>query len=570
MKTPQKQVYLIGIKTSGHNILQACELTPDLLKKRLVLFTGNTGQGKSTLLDICKASVAGNDAIKKKDILPKGFLAESQLIDGDIKLYAGVSVEEYSRGEKKGDPKYEVFLYAKDNNGKQYVPIIDGVAATASQYMSMLTTELTFSLPDLYSENQATHRKLIERLFKPELDKLGAESVIAKILEAKNRRDGARALCQGNGAYMEQFEAEGYKEAQLSMLSKIDIASIDEEITQLKIDRDRLTNAPESAWKLECSKLDQERTSQLQAIKDKGLEIKEAIRVDNEKRQQLYDLALDAWENEQALLSGLSDDYEKLLESCKEFLGGDNMDTIKPLLDARMEYYKNTYNKPKPESPSPDPDLAKKLQKSYDDYTALQNTQIKYPEKKDVDTSNIDKKIESLLEKKLGAEKNNNLYNRYQLWLSWIEAKGLYEKEIDVLRKLYASIDCGVKGMNIVPKETDSGRVDVWIMYDGSYDPAYFANPNKEQRFMFEYSSFQRTIIGLMLQAARLDLKPKALRLAFVDDVAFTSRDISVLSDIAEKLDLKLITAWTHEAEKEELLDGQVLIEGGEVFFDGK
>ncbi len=114
-------------------------------------------------------------------------MAESQLIDGDIKLYAGVSVEEYSRGERKGDPKYEVFLYAKDNNGKQYVPIIDGVAATASQYMSMLTTELTFSLPDLFSENQTTHRKLIERLFKPELDKLGAEALWPKYWKPKQK-----------------------------------------------------------------------------------------------------------------------------------------------------------------------------------------------------------------------------------------------------------------------------------------------------------------------------------------------------------------------------------------------
>jgi hypothetical protein len=231
---------------------------------------------------------------------------------------------------------------------------------------------------------------------------------------------------------MEQFDAEGYKEAQLSMLKKIDISAIDEEITQLRIEKDRLTNAPDSAWKLECSKLDQEKTAKLQEVKDKELEIKEAIRLDNDKRQQLYDLALDAWENEQAFLSSLSDDYEKLLESCKEFLGEDNMDTIKPLLDSRMAYYKEVYSKPKPESPVPDPELAKKLQNSYDAYNVLQNTPIKYPEKQVVDTSEFDKKIEELSNKKFGADKNNDLYNRYQLWLSWIEAKGLYEKEMDV------------------------------------------------------------------------------------------------------------------------------------------
>lgn len=84
---------------------------------------------------------------------------------------------------------------------------------------------------------------------------------------------------------------------------------------------------------------------------------------------------------------------------------------------------------------------------------------------------------------------------------------------------------------------------------------------------MFEYSSFQRTIIGLMLQAARLNLKDKALRLAFVDDVAFTTRDLDVLRDISEKLDLNLIVAWTHEVDENTLFDGQVMVDGGEVFF---
>ena len=104
--------------------------------------------------------------------------------------------------------------------------------------------------------------------------------------------------------------------------------------------------------------------------------------------------------------------------------------------------------------------------------------------------------------------------------------------------------------MNIVPREIDSGKVEVWVMYNGEYDTEYFNNQNKEHRFMFEYSSFQRTIIGLMLQAARLNLKDKALRLAFVDDVAFTTRDLDVLRDISEKLDLNLIVAWTHEVDE--------------------
>ena len=127
-----------------------------------------------------KAAISGSDAIKKKDILEKGYLAEAQLSDGDIKLFVGAKVTEYKRGENKGEPKFEIFLYAKDDNGKSYQPIIDGVACSSADYVKMLTTELTFSMPDLHSENQSVHRKLIEKLFKPELDALGADEVVEK------------------------------------------------------------------------------------------------------------------------------------------------------------------------------------------------------------------------------------------------------------------------------------------------------------------------------------------------------------------------------------------------------
>jgi hypothetical protein len=59
---------------------------------------------------------------------------------------------------------------------------------------------------------------------------------------------------------------------------------------------------------------------------------------------------------------------------------------------------------------------------------------------------------------------------------------------------MYASIDCGVKGMNIVPKETDSeGRCLDNVRWQ--LRSLYFANTKKRAKFMFEYSSFQRTII---------------------------------------------------------------------------
>ena len=42
----QKQVKLIGLRVQNNGIIKAAELTPDLLQKRLVLITGETGNGK--------------------------------------------------------------------------------------------------------------------------------------------------------------------------------------------------------------------------------------------------------------------------------------------------------------------------------------------------------------------------------------------------------------------------------------------------------------------------------------------------------------------------------------------
>lgn len=564
----QNKVKLIGIRAENHGIIRAANLTPSILDKKLIAITGETGNGKSTLLDLIKTSISGSDAIKKKDILEKGYLAEAQLLDGEINLFVGAKVTEYQKGESKGEPKFEIFLYSKDENGKQYTPIIDGVPCTASDYVKMLTTELTFSMPDLHSENQAVHRKLIEKLFKPELEALGADEVVERILKAKKIRDNARAIAQANGAFMSVFEEEGWDENKLSKLQAIDIKTIEDTILAKKLEKDRIENSSDDAYELAKVKIDKERSDALQKIKDEGLAIKEKIRIDNEAKEKAYQEALNIYNAVLEARDNKISDCLDLRNRAFEVLGNsDAFEKVQEIVNAYQEEWVKNHNPIEPKIASPDQALAEALKNSYAQYKTLFDSPLNYPEKVVADTTALSKEIQELEVKKEASEKTNAVYTRYQYWLSWVEAKGIYEKEIDTLRKLYASIDCGVKGMNIVPRETDSGKVEVWVMYNGEYDTEYFNNQNKEHRFMFEYSSFQRTIIGLMLQAARLNLKDKALRLAFVDDVAFTTRDLDVLRDISEKLDLNLIVAWTHEVDKNTLFDGQVMVDGGEVFF---
>ena len=582
----QKQVNLIGLRVLNNGIIQAAELTPDILKKRLVLVTGDIGNGKSSLLNAAKIATSGTDAIKKSDVLPEGFLAEALLLDGDVPIYIGAKTDTYKRGEKEGKVKLETYLYTKDANGKAVQPIIDGVAWTASQYWKALTTELTYSLNDLFSENQTTHRKLIEKLFAPELEKMKVDEVMARITKAKEARDAARTLCQSNGAFMERFEAEGYTEESLDQLDRVDIAEIESKLSNAMIEKDRIERAPETDYKLKCAEADAKRAEQIQKLKDEYSGLQMEFNDTERKYQDEYFDELAKYDRERKTRDNITEIYNKLRNDLGNFIdypfkdeqrneqgqifayGGDNaqqhmMKGVDYYYSKRMEQYKDM-KEPVRKYAS---DIHKKIDAVREKIDRLQEKPVEYPEMAKADTSAIDKKIADIMDVRKAAVSVNRLYDRYHIWRDWIEAKGLYEKEIDTLRKLYASIETGVPGMKIEPRETESGRVEVWMMYNGQYDPEYFCNQKKEYRFMFDYSSFQRTIIGLMLQAARLNLKPRALRLAFIDDVAFCPKDVDVLADVAEKLELKLITAWTYDADKDNLMDGQVLIEGGELFF---
>lgn len=584
----QKQIKLIGLKVKNNGIIQAAELTPDLLSKRLVLVTGNIGNGKSTLLNAAKIATSGTDAIKKSDVLPEGFIAEALLMDGEVPIYIGVKNTKYQRGEKAGEDKLETYLYTKDDKGKAIQPVIDGVAWTASQYWKALTTELTHSLNDLFSENQTTHRKLIEKLFKQELDALNANEVVARINLARDARNEARIMCQSNGAFMERFQSEGYNESQLDALKYIDIDKIKEDIRNAEIEKDRAINTPESEYQLICAKIDANRNKELQRIKDEGNAIRNKINAEKQNNLIEYTQQLSKYNESKLMVDKLVEDYKKVQEEVYKFINFNKTSEIRneqgKLIDCTASKIQKdvvfaienafiekmsqieVINKPIEKSVSQE--LINALNQKAEEYKALESSPVIYPEKVQPDTSAIDKNIMNLRNSLMSAEENNKIFQRYQLWRNWIEAKALYEKEVDELRKLYASIDTGVEGMKIVPRDTDNGKVEVWIMYNGQYNPAYFGNKEKQSRFMFDYSSFQRTIIGLLLQSARLNLKSRALRVAFIDDVAFTQNDISVLTNIAEELNLKLITAWTHEADKEQLMDGQVLVDGGEVFFN--
>lgn len=560
----QKQVEIIGLTAGEYNTLKAVVLTPDILSKKLIQVVGESGEGKTSLLDLIKIPISGTDAIKKKDILPKGFFTQALLKDGEVKIYIGAKVSEYQRGEKAGDPKFEFYLYSLDDNGKQYTPVIDGVSATASEYTRSLTTDLTFRMADMFSENQTIHRKLIESLFKSELDAMRIDELMESIVKKRTARDTSRALCQSQGAYMEQFKNEGLTEQSLQLIKRVDIAEIDKSITELLIKKDRAENASADAHNLAKMEIDRKRTQQIQELKDYGNKLIEELRIDRELKNDAYNKAFEKYRAALSIKESETEIASRIINDIKYFFIGPH-DAVVASVNEELKRKIALLPLDEPVRQPDNAELAEKIRKTRED---IANFPLPvYPGKTAVDTTPIDEEVAKLRDKKLSAERNNALYDRYQLWLTWIEAKSRYEAELDKLRKMYASINTGVDGLRIVPAETDGGRVEPWIMYDGSYDTEFFHNPDKEMRHMFSYSSFQRAVIGVMLQAARLNLKPKALRLAIIDEVAFTEKGVGILSKICEEFNVRLFTGRTIAPEVKDLTDSQILIQGGELFF---
>lgn len=566
----QKQVKLIGLKVLDNNVIKAVELTPDIMSKRLIQIVGESGNGKTTLVESLKTAIGGMNAVAKKDALAPGFLTEAQLTDGEIKIFVGVRKRELTKGERQGDSVVETFLYAKNDEGEMYTPIIDGESATAAKYVKLLTTDLTFSMPALFTENQTVHRKLIESLFKEELDGLGADEVVARIMDCKQERDAARVMCSKAGAFMENLEREGLSEAYLQELSRVDVDKIEADIREAEIERDRILRPADAAYELECNKIREEYQTRLRAA-EKAYDA--AVTAEKDEKQRLKDEYAEAekkYNEQEERKTKWAAYYENIKANAETFFyNTEELAKVKEMIEARYKVITSKFTLAKPELAAPAPKFEGDVinTKAELDATKAEEALLKLPEKAVPDTKAVDAKIADLKASKEKAERENELFDRYAKWCAWIEAKGKYEKGLNTLRKMYERIDTGVEGLKIVPIATDTDKIEVWIMYDGRYDKDFFLNPNGESRYIFQYSSFQRSAIGVMLQAARLNLKPKALRLAIVDDVAFTQKGLAVLSKLCTDLDVQLITCRTDDIDRSQVKDGEVLMENGEAFF---
>ena len=128
-----------------------------------------------------------------------------------------------------------------------------------------------------------------------------------------------------------------------------------------------------------------------------------------------------------------------------------------------------------------------------------------------------------------------------------------------------AKVDTGVLGLKIVPNKDGD---EIYLMYDGCYDPKYFNNPNCELRKVSSYSGTQKPVICLLIQKAMLAKKPKAMRQMFIDNVPIDKKTRILLESMCNELDIRVFVNMTGDYTANSLSNGEILIEGGEVFFN--
>lgn len=569
-----KHVKIINFKANKLGTFNAIELDFEKFKQGVIAIKGSAGAGKSTIQKGIRLSTQGRDVLADPDQYGDEWEAETQLIDGDRKVFIGAV--------KKPGESVSYKLYEKDLEGKKVMtPIIDGVKATPAKYMDTLTTELTFGIKDFLDENNTVHKKFMFKLFRPELEKLGVifdkkangyeGSILGQLDKLTEKRDQLRALCTHKGAFMSDFERDGHTLAWLEDLTLSDLETLEKEKTNLLIEQGKEEGNGNAAY--------QEAKSKAEA---RGRDVLEKIRGLKATLIEDYEAQLKKHQDSKKIIDEESDlvisivGKLKLSKSIPEGVSSDILKLMYSNFNPWIE--KNETKEPeKPKCPyivngklewpinSSDYPLFKKLIKEHlsirEGYQSIKPEDFKTNKNYESELSELDRKIVS-------AKQNNDLVERFNINREWVEADAKVKDKRNELAKLYAQVNTGVKGLYMKPFFGEEGKMDIKTVYTGDYDKKFFNNQEGEERLLVSYSSTQKPIIGVLLQVARLKKKSKVLPYIFFDDVPMDKASYALISKIAEENGLTILTSITGDFSKEKLLDNEMLIEGGEVFFN--
>lgn len=566
----QKEVKIIGLKINEQlGILQSCQLAFDP-KNNLIAIKGEVGSGKTTLQKGLMLGTLGSEALKDDKQLYGSIDEEVQLLDGDIKIFVGC------KSNAKGQIDY--VIYTKDIDGKIVKdPVIDGVKITPATYLKSLQTALTWRVDEVTSENPTVQKKILLELYKSELANLGVifdkkdsaymDSILGKIDLAENKRAEKDFARKQIGGFQNQLEPLGIDANEPKTHPKRnDISELESQKSKLQYDIDNVGRAKEQ---------------ELEALKNKAdavnLKLKEAnngIKQKNKEIEADYEKKKHQYNQNTATLNGINTDLDTLVrEGClstevydklKTDLKNNfkNIDTSVPTMFEELEFSETGSCSTRFDKWTGSDEI-KSLLLSLNDLRLQYKTLSETPTG---DTTKYEQELQMVVNNLMLAKENNKKCDMLDAYLQWSEA----HKEVMELKNKYAelllSVNTGVDGLKICVDKEDNA-MDIYLTYDGSYDVSYFNNENKEPRKLSSYSGTQKPLICLLLQNYLLSKKPKAMRYLWIDNVPIDNKTKLLLEKMGKELGLTIIVNITGDFNKESLSNGEILVEGGEVFF---
>ena len=565
----QTQVKIIGLTLNkSMGILQSCnlEFNPE---NKLISVKGEVGAGKTTLQKSLQLGTLGSDTLKDDKTLYGEIDEEIQLLDGEQKIFVGC------KSNKKGGLDYVIFT--KDENGKIIKdPVIDGVKATPATYLKSLQTALTWRMDELTSENPTVQKKILLELYKSELAKLGvifdtkselySDSILGKIEKAEAERaekDFIRRQVGGFANQLEPFNIFPIEHPE-TIPVRTDISKLEEQKSKLQYQIDNVAEV--KAQKLAKIK------NEADAIVLKCKEENAKIKAKNAEIQAEFDKKGEKFKQNLHTFNGISTDLRTLFdENC---LKQEDFDRISKDV---AQSFKNIDISVAPLLPELQFDEENKIITKPTDIDMpllleLHNKKIEYAKLLNEpagDTTELEKELETVVNNLIIAKANNKKCDMCDAFLNWHNANALVNKLRDEYANMLSSINTGVKGLEIsVNKEDEESKLDIYLTYNGEFDVDYFNNPQKIQRKLSSYSGTQKPLICLLLQNYLLSKKPKAMRYLWIDNVPIDNKTKYLLLKMGEELGLTIIVNITGDFLKEELQSGDILIEGGEIFFN--
>lgn len=565
-----KEVKIIGLSVNKNfGGLKATELTFDENNK-LTVVKGEVGAGKTTLNKALSLTTKGSKTLEDNNLYGEVDLT-AQLLDGEHKVFVECKTN------KAGAIVHTI--YTIDENGNKLKDVvIDGQKLTPANYLKSLQTSLTWRLDELTSENPTTQRNLLLELYQKELEKQGVifdknhpkytESIIHKIEKAKSERNYADMKRKEVGGIQDDLNAKGIQTE--SRMHLQDVNGLEIQIRKLYSEREYLVNNSEQAHK-----------NALNELKTKGLEInsklkdcRDSIKDANDARRKLVDKRAQEINERESKLQRI---YDLILElgmsesSAKETVSQIGFDL--PKLEAYEAVMLKQLEFNEKGSCISGPEEFKDDKEIFELLTSYREVASKYQQliqegSSEVDTAEIDNHIETTESEHEQAVKHNKEAKAVNALHDWKDANEAVKSLQNDFYKKLTDIDTGVDGLHIALDNKESN--DIFLMYDGSYDKEYFNNPDSELRKLSSYSDTQKPLICLLIQNYLLSKKGKSLPYLWIDRVPIDNKTRKLLERMSSELGLWLFVSWTGDFDTSNLQDGELLIENGEVFFNGK